>query len=80
VNDPCTNAFRRLYRLDKSRTTPGSGLGLSLIKAIAELHDATVALEDNKPGLTVIVQFSVSRTDAAASSCGSRPSSAPAIN
>jgi len=49
--------FRRLYRLEKSRTTPGSGLGLSLVAAIAELHGATVVLEDNKPGLRVNVAF-----------------------
>ncbi|TIX90909.1 HAMP domain-containing sensor histidine kinase [Rhizobium sp. P44RR-XXIV] len=49
--------FRRLYRLDKSRTTPGSGLGLSLVKAIADLHAASIALEDNHPGLRVALNF-----------------------
>lgn len=49
--------FRRLYRLDKSRTTPGNGLGLSLVKAIADLHAARIALEDNHPGLRVILYF-----------------------
>lgn len=49
--------FRRLYRLDKSRTTPGNGLGLSLVKAIADLHSASIALEDNDPGLKVILTF-----------------------
>lgn len=49
--------FRRLYRLEKSRTTPGSGLGLSLVAAIAALHDAKVKLGDNHPGLIVTVQF-----------------------
>jgi signal transduction histidine kinase len=49
--------FRRLYRLEKSRTTPGSGLGLSLAAAIAELHGATIKLDDNQPGLRVIVSF-----------------------
>lgn len=49
--------FRRLYRLDKSRTTPGSGLGLSLVAAIAELHDASIALSDNNPGFVVTVRF-----------------------
>ena len=49
--------FRRLYRLEKSRTTPGSGLGLSLASAIAELHGATIRLDDNKPGLRVTVSF-----------------------
>lgn len=51
------NVFRRLYRLEKSRTSPGSGLGLSLVKAVAELHDAAVELEDMKPGLGVAIHF-----------------------
>ncbi len=49
--------FQRLYRLETSRTTPGSGLGLSLVRAIAELHGASIALEDRHPGLAVIVGF-----------------------
>ncbi|RUY33551.1 ATP-binding protein, partial [Mesorhizobium sp. M7A.F.Ca.US.001.04.1.1] len=49
--------FQRLYRLDNSRSTPGSGLGLSLVRAIADLHGATIALEDCGPGLAVIVSF-----------------------
>ncbi len=51
--------FRRLYRLEKSRTTPGSGLGMSLVKAIVELHGGTVALADNHPGLAVLVDLPV---------------------
>ena len=42
--------FRPFYRLDQSRTTPGSGLGLALVKAIAELHGGTVKLVDAAPG------------------------------
>jgi signal transduction histidine kinase len=49
--------FQRLYRLDTSRTTPGSGLGLSLVRAIADLHGASIALEDRHPGLAVIIGF-----------------------
>ena len=49
--------FRRLYRLERSRTTRGTGLGLSLVKAIADLHCGNVSLEDNEPGLKVIIQF-----------------------
>jgi signal transduction histidine kinase len=51
------NVFQRLYRLDTSRTTPGSGLGLSLVRAIADLHGASISLEDRHPGLGVIVGF-----------------------
>lgn len=49
--------FDRFYRLEKSRTTTGTGLGLSLVKAIAELHGAIIELEDNHPGLVVLVRF-----------------------
>lgn len=49
--------FRRFYRLDQSRATPGSGLGLSLVAAVAKLHDADITLEDNDPGLRVLVTF-----------------------
>ena len=47
--------FDRFYRLDRSRTTRGSGLGLSLVKAIASLHGLTLRLEDRNPGLAVII-------------------------
>ena len=51
----------RFYRLEKSRTTVGSGLGLSLVKAIAELHGAKVELVDNLPGLRVTVTIPANR-------------------
>ncbi|HPG89108.1 MAG TPA: ATP-binding protein [Hyphomicrobium sp.] len=51
------NVFRRLYRIERARTTPGSGLGLSLVAAIAELHDARIELFDNNPGLRVALTF-----------------------
>jgi signal transduction histidine kinase len=54
--------FRRLYRLEKSRAAKGSGLGLSLVSAIAELHSAKVTLADNNPGLIVEVAFPQQRT------------------
>lgn len=49
--------FRRFYRVEKSRTTPGNGLGLSLVKAVADLHGVEVALADNHPGLNVTFLF-----------------------
>ncbi|WP_024275860.1 HAMP domain-containing sensor histidine kinase [Hyphomicrobium sp. 802] len=54
------NVFRRLYRLEKSRTTAGNGLGLSLVAAIADLHGARITLADNEPGLLVEIWFSSS--------------------
>jgi len=55
--------FKRFYRLDKSRTTEGTGLGLSMVKAIAELHGAKISLRDNGPGLVVQIDFPNSVTD-----------------
>jgi signal transduction histidine kinase len=49
--------FRRFYRLERSRTTPGSGLGLSTVAAIVELHHAAIELLDNEPGLRVMIRF-----------------------
>src|SRR6185369_1035700 len=36
--------FERFFRLEQSRTTPGSGLGLTLVKSICELHDGSIGL------------------------------------
>jgi signal transduction histidine kinase len=47
----------RFVRLEPSRTTPGNGLGLSLVRAIARRHEGSVTLEDNGPGLRVRLQF-----------------------
>jgi len=49
--------LQRLYRLDRSRHTPGNGLGLSLVEAVATLHGADLELQDNAPGLRVVVTF-----------------------
>jgi signal transduction histidine kinase len=49
--------FQRFVRLDSSRTSPGSGLGLSLVAAIAELHRIPVTLKDRGPGLSVTMRF-----------------------
>jgi signal transduction histidine kinase len=49
--------FDRFVRLEPSRSTPGNGLGLSLVRAVARLHNGTVRLGDNHPGLTVRLEF-----------------------
>lgn len=51
--------LRRFYRCEQSRTTRGSGLGLALVAAVAELHQAKLLLTDNVPGLRVTVSFPV---------------------
>ena len=45
--DERDDVVQRFYRLERSRATPGSGLGLSLVAAVARLHRATLLLEDN---------------------------------
>lgn len=47
----------RFVRLDESRSTPGTGLGLSLVAAIAGFHGAILELDDNDPGLIVRLAF-----------------------
>jgi signal transduction histidine kinase len=49
--------FQRFYRAERSRTTQGNGLGLSLVAAIADLHGIAIAVEDNRPGLVVAMRF-----------------------
>ena len=49
--------FDRFYRLERSRSAPGSGLGLALVAAVAKLHEATVRLSDAGPGLRAEVVF-----------------------
>jgi signal transduction histidine kinase len=48
---------RRFTRLEQSRTTPGHGLGLNLVAAVARLHSAGLGFEDNSPGLVVTLDF-----------------------
>jgi signal transduction histidine kinase len=47
----------RFVRLDNSRGRPGAGLGLSLVSAVARMHDAKLELADNRPGLRVTLRF-----------------------
>jgi signal transduction histidine kinase len=48
-------ALQRFVRLEKSRSRPGSGLGLSLVAAVARLHGGSIRLEDNAPGLRAVL-------------------------
>lgn len=49
--------FEPFHRLDPSPDQPGSGLGLTLVRAIANRHGANITLSDNTPGLRVVVEF-----------------------
>lgn len=50
-------ATERFVRLEESRTQPGSGLGLSLAKAVMKLHGGALRLESNEPGLRAVLEF-----------------------
>jgi signal transduction histidine kinase len=49
--------LERFHRLESSRSTPGSGLGLSLVSAVARMHQAEFELSDNAPGLVARLAF-----------------------
>ncbi|MBM3599179.1 MAG: HAMP domain-containing histidine kinase [Alphaproteobacteria bacterium] len=55
--DQRDHVLKRFVRLDPSRHAEGSGLGLSLVAAVARLHGATLTLADNRPGLRVVLAF-----------------------
>ena len=55
--DEHTNVLDRFVRLEGSRSTVGSGLGLSLVSAVAKLHQARLVLKGNEPGLAVRMAF-----------------------
>ncbi|MBI2241525.1 MAG: HAMP domain-containing histidine kinase [Magnetospirillum gryphiswaldense] len=57
--DQRSRVLERFVRLDSTRTTPGNGLGLSLVSAVVRLHGATLDLEDNQPGLRLVIRFPV---------------------
>jgi len=54
--------FKRFYRLEQSRYTPGNGLGLSLVAAVARLHGARIEMFDNAPGLQFKLWFAAPGT------------------
>ena len=49
--------LERFVRLEKSRTEPGSGLGLSLVAAVARLHKGAFRIEDNAPGVRAVIDL-----------------------
>jgi signal transduction histidine kinase len=55
--DERRNVLKRFYRLEHSRNSPGNGLGLSLVAAVANLHGALIEMADNAPGLRIELHF-----------------------
>ena len=51
--------FHRFHRLAQSQAVPGSGLGLSLVKAVADIHAIALSLDDAQPGLSITLRFPV---------------------
>lgn len=55
--DDRARVVERFVRLEKSRTEPGSGLGLALVSAVATLHKGTFRIEDNAPGVRAVMDL-----------------------
>jgi signal transduction histidine kinase len=55
--DQYEHVFKRFYRLEQSRYTPGNGLGLSLVAAVARLHGGRIEMLENSPGLKLMLWF-----------------------
>ncbi|NBO19399.1 MAG: hypothetical protein EBV03_09275, partial [Proteobacteria bacterium] len=49
--------FEKFFRMEQSRNTRGNGLGLSLVAAIARIHNASITLRQGQPGLIVCFSF-----------------------
>ena len=54
-----TRVFERFVRLDQSRSKPGFGLGLALASGVVRLHGGQMRLEDNEPGLRVVIALPI---------------------
>jgi len=52
-------ARKKFGRLDPARSISGAGLGMALVEAIAKLHGGDITLEDNAPGLKVVMTIKV---------------------
>jgi signal transduction histidine kinase len=66
-------APERFFRGEAARSTPGSGLGLALVQAVATLHGGSLRLEDNKPGLRAVLALNTRATTARVNATSSEP-------
>ena len=64
ASDDRERALKRFVRLEKSRSRPGAGLGLSLVAAVARMHGGAVRLDDNAPGLRAVLSIPMRRAGA----------------
>jgi signal transduction histidine kinase len=55
ADEDLVRATERFFRAESARNTPGSGLGLALVSAVAQVHNGTLRLLDNKPGLRAVI-------------------------
>ena len=55
--DALDKVTKKFFRLESSRSTPGNGLGLSLVEAAVKLHGGSLTLQNNHPGLAVKLRF-----------------------
>jgi signal transduction histidine kinase len=53
------HVLERFVRLESARSSPGFGLGLSLVSAVARLHGGVLTLEDNAPGLKAVLTLPI---------------------
>ncbi|HEY4969841.1 MAG TPA: HAMP domain-containing sensor histidine kinase, partial [Steroidobacteraceae bacterium] len=66
VDGEKSKVVQRFYRGDASRGTPGVGLGLSLVQAVAKLHGSSLVLSDQNPGLRAAVTLPLEAANTAA--------------
>ena len=80
ADDEKSKVVERFYRGDASRGTPGVGLGLSLVQAVAKLHGSTLLLSDRHPGLcaSLALPADAQPPPASPSGTGARPVDLPA--
>jgi len=55
--DERAKVVTRFYRLDRSRSVPGNGLGLAIVSAISHLHGGSLSLDDAAPGLIARIEL-----------------------
>ena len=80
-SDERSRVVDRFYRLDRSRSLPGNGLGLSIVTAIASLHWGKLYLEDAKPGLIarIVLPRAEGRGSAHRQGCGFAAAGNPGV-